>query len=381
MPTDGEEEFRSVDWAEVGSDRASQPGARTVLFVAAVLAVVAVLAYGRVADPLPVVGEWGLLDWLTWVSALALALLVAPAVGDTARRRAALRSLRQRPTTALAAVSVGGFVLAGTVGPVVLGRPELAVGDATQPPMFASIDQAYVVRCVGPVIEGRCHGTATYPLGTDNGGKGTLRLALMGTRNALRLALVTSAIIVPLATVVGTVGAYLRGWVDELLMRLVDIQTSIPAFFIYIVLLYVYGRSLLLLIVVFGLFSWGSVARLVRSDALAHCEALYVTASESAGGSRRHVLRQHVVRNAAPMAVVAATLQVPLLVITEVTLSFLGFGDPQLLSWGQSIAAGLSSLRTYPWIAAVPTATLCGALLSLNVLGDGLRDLFDPRTR
>jgi peptide/nickel transport system permease protein len=225
-----------------------------------------------------------------------------------------------------------------------------------------------------------CQGTWQYPLGTTGQGKGIMESVVYGMRVSLEVGLVTPLIIVLIGTTVGTVAAYSGGLVDELLMRYVDIQLTFPTFFLYLLLLYLYGGTLFLLIVIFGITSWGSTARLVRSEALQRREEEYIQAAQSAGASEFWVIRKHLVPNVSNTVITNASLLIPSLILFEAAFSFLGLGDPTIPSWGQVIAAGRSDIDTAWWISTIPGVFLFTTVLALNFVGDALRDALDPRS-
>jgi peptide/nickel transport system permease protein len=192
------------------------------------------------------------------------------------------------------------------------------------------------------------------------------------------VALITATLLVPIATVVGTVAATVGGWVDAVLMRYVDVQQAVPAFFIYIVAQFLYYPSLALMVGVFGLLNWGGMARLVRADALRTREEGFVLAAKSSGNSPLRVVRRHIVPNVSTTILTAVTLQIPTLIIIEATLSYLVLGDPRVYSWGQMVGVGMREFPTYWWVPTMPVVALLLTVVSLNVLGDALRDAFDP---
>lgn len=385
MARDGTDGFEHVDWAAVDDTRWSVAW-RAVLLVAVVALTGGVLAYTKHVGELPVLDAFDLhrtvetRDWLFGVTVLAVALYVVfPLVRDLDRTRLYCKRLRRRPAAIASLAYVVAFFLVGTVGPFVVSAPQVEPRQIDQPPVGTSVDAAYTVECVGAVVDGRCFGTFAEPFGTTSGGHSVLELVVAGAGVSVQVALITAVLVVPAATVVGTTAAYLGGRVDEVLMRAVDLVQTVPAVVVYLVGIFVFGRSLLLLVAVFGLVSWGGVARLVRSEALRLRDAGFVAASENTGAGTVHVLRTHVLRNVSSTVVPAVTLQVPVLILTEAALSFIDLGDPQLYSWGQVIARGLARFDTHWWIAGIPLVFLIATLLAFNVLGDALRDVLDPR--
>jgi peptide/nickel transport system permease protein len=167
--------------------------------------------------------------------------------------------------------------------------------------------------------------------------------------------------------------------VDEILMRYVDIQITFPTFFLYLLLVYLFGGSLFLMIVIFGFTGWGGIARIVRSEALQRREEEYVQASKNVGASTPWVIRRHLVPNVSNSVITAATLLIPSLILFEAALSFLQLGDPTIPSWGQLIAQGRGDLGRAWWISTLPGLFLFFTILAFNFLGDALRDALDPR--
>ena len=397
MSRDGATDGRLDAVEESALTRAWRPRFRTLVFLGALAALGALYAYDLVVlaanDPLVDVWPWPFEPWdptrLDWLFAVSLVvfgyLAVAPLLARPERARARWERLREDTLATVAGGYVAAFFLVGLLGPL-LSQPTLDVAASYQPPAFTSVDSSVTANCLGPVVEGACHGTLRYPFGTTFGGKGILAYTVAGTRVALEVALVAAVFIVPLATVVGTVSAYAGGRVDDVLMRVVDVVQTVPPLFAYIVVRFVLGGGgdLVLLVAVFGLLSWGNVARVVRSEALAQREQLFVTAAESAGGGPLYVVRTHLVPNVSSTVLTATTLQVPTLVLTEAALSYLELGAPHTTSWGTIIAEGTRGTQfgqfvdTW-WISVFPVAALTLTVVALSVFGDALRDVLDPR--
>jgi peptide/nickel transport system permease protein len=167
--------------------------------------------------------------------------------------------------------------------------------------------------------------------------------------------------------------------VDEVLMRYVDIQLVFPSFLLYLLLIYLFGGSLFMFVVVFGLTSWGGTARLVRSEALQRAEEEYITAADSAGASTFYVIWRHIVPNVSNTVITNVTLLIPSLILFEAGLAFLDLGDPTIPSWGQTIAQGRDQLTFAWWISTMPGFFLFLTILAFNFLGDALNDALDPR--
>ncbi|PSQ18926.1 ABC transporter permease [Halobacteriales archaeon QS_8_69_26] len=262
------------------------------------------------------------------------------------------------------------FVI-GFVGPVFLPPPELSLTEQYLPPMGVTAQP--------PGYAEPISGTLAHPLGTDHQGQDMLKLVIFGMRVSMQVGLLSMSIAVGIGTLVGTTAAHAGGIVDEVLMRYVDIQSTFPVFLLLLLLIYLYGGSLILIIALYGFFGWEGIARQVRSEALQKNEEAYIQASEAAGASQWWIVRRHIIPNTSSTIITAATLAIPAFILGEATLSFLGFADPEIYSWGQVIAGGRGDLRGAPWISTVPGFFLFFMVLAFNYLGDALRDSIDPR--
>ncbi|WP_251330758.1 ABC transporter permease [Haloplanus pelagicus] len=381
-----EDTFESVDWTETRS-RLSTLSRRDRWAALTALGVVAVFVYDYAILPasrptITVPLEWNVtqLDWLFVSTLLALLFYVVVPLYDN--RRLTAYYWREFRKNRMAVVSLGYlFVvfLIGVVGPLFLDKPTLALERAYQPPVLTSVDASVPVNCLGEVANGRCTGTMAHPLGTTGDGKGILVLVVYGMQVSMKVGLISTLLVVTIGTTVGTVAAYGGGLVDELLMRYVDVQLVFPAFFLYLLLTYLFGGSLFMFIVIFGLTGWGSIARLVRSEALQRAEEEYITAARSAGAGTLYVIRRHLVPNVSNSVITAATLLIPGFILFEASLSFLSLGDPTVPSWGQVIANGRSDLSTAWWVSTFPGVVLFMTILAFNFMGDALRDALDPR--
>ena len=380
--TSATESFERIDWDATGTG--PRVRTRTLAFLAglAALGLAFLYDYRTVAPDEPLVGQWvpTRMDWLLLLSLLVLACYLAWPLAQN--RRLTSHYWRRLRANRLALASLAYllvFFVLGLVGPALVGRPEIEFVATHQPPLGAGVPTEYVADCLGPVADGRCHGTLQHPFGTTGNSRDVLVYTINGMQTALQVSLLTAMVIAPIAIAVGTLAASFGGWVDELLMRYVDLQETIPPFFVYLVAQYVLGPSLLLIVAVFGLLDWGSVARLVRSEVLKKREEAFVVAARNSGASRLQVLRRHLIPNVSHTVVIAVTLQIPTLILIEATLAFLGFGVPGTWSWGTIIAAGMRRFPTYWWVPLYPVATMAATAVSFNLLGDALRDVLDPR--
>ncbi|NHN42342.1 ABC transporter permease [Halorubellus sp. JP-L1] len=312
--------------------------------------------------PVPVWTPFGQTDLFTLVLAAAIALGVVLAAYN---RIDAL----QRP---LALAATGVVVGLGTLLAVRFTMYEfLEFGPA--------IGVSAADSCAGRMTADGCLGTWENPLGTNYVGKGVLPLLFVGFRVSLEVALITSMIMLPIATLVGTFAGYTGGLVDDTLTGYIDIQQTIPAFVAYIVLSHVFGRSLFLLILVFGLLSWGGAARLVRSEVVQRREAEFITAARSAGADDRRIMRDHVLPNVSNTVLTSVTRRIPMLILAEAAIAYLSLNDIMVISLGESIANGLENFPTAWWVSTELTLALALTVLSFSLLGDALRDVLDPR--
>ncbi len=284
---------------------------------------------------------------------------------------------RNRP----AVVSLGwlGIVfVGGLVGPLVMSAPQQELLIAYQPPVFTSVVDTTPATCVGEVMNGRCYGTWQHPLGTTQGGKDVFTMIVYGMTISMQIAFITTTIVATIGISFGTLSAYAGGWVDEIMMRFVDIILSFPTFVMFLLILYIYGGGLGMFIVVFSLFAWGGTARYIRSKSLSVSEEEFIKASRISGASTYQVIRGHVVPNAASSIITNLTLLIPGFLLFEAQLAFLGIGDSTVPSWGQLISAGRSDLSFAPWIVLAPGIVLFLTILAFNFLGDALLDALNP---
>ncbi|WP_254522716.1 ABC transporter permease [Natrinema caseinilyticum] len=270
-----------------------------------------------------------------------------------------------------AAVASLGFLtfifLLAVIGPFVVGRPEIDITNPYQPPVF----YRYL-----PGLEG---GSWEHPLGTMQSGEDVLQIVVSGARVSMMVGLIGCLLIIALASAVGTTAAYFGGLVDEVLMRFVDIMLTFPTFFLILFVVYLYGGDLFTIVLILGLTTWTATSRLVRSEALQRTEEQYIDAAKNVGASERWIITRHLVPNVSNTIITAATLAIPSLILYEAVLAFLGFGDPNVWSWGRAISVGRNDLQNAWWVATIPGLFLFLTVLAFNFLGDALRDALDPR--
>ena len=240
-------------------------------------------------------------------------------------------------------------------------------------------EQDITARLRPPAMAG---GAWSRPLGTDELGRDVLSRLLHGGRVSLAVGLLAVAVSCPLGVVIGLASGFFGGWIDRMLMRLTDIQLAIPTILLAMALVTVLGPGVLNLIVVLSVTGWTIYARLVRGETLALRSREFVEATRAAGAGEARIMFRHVLPNVVSPAIVVATFAVGSMVVLEATLSFLGIGVQEPLpTWGGMIRDGLVSLRTEPYLALSASAALGVTIVGFNLLGDGLRDILDPRVR
>ena len=225
-------------------------------------------------------------------------------------------------------------------------------------------------------------GSMDHILGTDQQGRDILTRMMYGARVSLTFAALTMAIGVALGALLGAVSGYMGGHVDEIIMRLVDLTNALPFLLAALVVVSVFGASFRTLLIILSLFAWGGYARQVRGEVLQLKEMDYVALARVAGASPIRIILKHLLPGVANTLTVVATLGTGNIILAESTLSFLGVGiPPPNPAWGSMVADGRNYIATSWWIAVIPGVGIGLTVLSLNFLGDWLRDYFDPRLR
>ncbi|GFE49701.1 peptide ABC transporter permease [Roseobacter cerasinus] len=225
-------------------------------------------------------------------------------------------------------------------------------------------------------------GTTEFILGTDRLGRDILSRIMHGARYALVISLVGIILGAIVGTVLGLIAGYVRGVVDALIMRVVDITFALPSILLALALAAVSGPSFQLVILVVVFVIWGFFARQVRAETLILRERDFVARARVAGASDIRILRKYILPNIINTIVVLATLQIGVVIVLEATLSFLGIGIPRPIpAWGLLVADGRQLIVSNWWISFFPGMAILLTVLSVNMLGDSLRDWLDPKLR
>jgi peptide/nickel transport system permease protein len=220
----------------------------------------------------------------------------------------------------------------------------------------------------------------TFLLGADESGRDVLVRIVYGARISLLVGVVATALTVTIGTLVGLAAGYFGKVVDTVLSRLIDVMLSIPFLLFAISLASVVGPSLTIVIVVLAIFSWSSVARIVRGQVLSIREREYIEAARSLGAGSWRIMFVDILPNVIAPIIVYTTLLIPLSIVGLASLSFLGIGvQPPTADWGAMIAEAQQYYRVAWWLLVFPSLALLITTLAFNIFGDGVRDAFDPR--
>ncbi|MEO1016392.1 MAG: ABC transporter permease [Pseudomonadota bacterium] len=225
-------------------------------------------------------------------------------------------------------------------------------------------------------------GTWEYPLGTDRLGRDILSRIMYGAKVSLSISLVGIFFGGFIGTTLGLLAGYFRGWLDAVIMRLVDISLALPSILLALVLAVALGPSFQTVIIVVAFVLWALYARQVRGEVLSIRERDFVARARVAGNSHFRIIVRHILPNVANTIVVLATLQVGSVIILEAALSFLGLGIPRPTpAWGLMVADGRQLIVSAWWIAFFPGLAITLTVFSFNLLGDWLRDRLDPKLK
>ena len=222
---------------------------------------------------------------------------------------------------------------------------------------------------------------AAHWFGTDDLGRDILARLVHGARITLMIAVLVAVIVAPIGLFVGTAAGYFGGWVDAVLMRVTDIFLSFPSLILALGFVAALGPGIRNAIIAIALTAWPPIARLARAETLTIRQADYIAAIRIQGGSALRIVTRHIVPMCLPSVIVRITLNMAGIILTAAGLGFLGLGaQPPMPEWGAMLSAGRSHLTGAWWLSTVPGIAIVVTSLAFNLLGDGLRDVLDPRS-
>ncbi len=289
----------------------------------------------------------------------------APAPLERSRggRRNSFRALKKffsEPKAAVAAVILTGFIVLAIFAPVIA-----PYGENEQDPRASLV-----------------HPSAEHPLGTDRLGRDVLSRIIYGTRVSLRVGLIAVGIAAVIGVPLGLIAGFFGRWPDEVIMRFVDAWIAFPNLILLLGIVAVLGPGTTNVMIAIGLNTFPVYARLVRGQTLSVKERDFVSAARSLGASNVEIMRRHVLPNTIQPVIVQGSLAVGAAVLAEAGLSFLGIGvKPPTATWGTIIQDGFAAIRTNAWVSFAPGVAIVLFVLAVNLLGDRLRDVLDPRMR
>ena len=272
----------------------------------------------------------------------------------------AWRRLRKNPVAVASMIALVLLIIMVIAGPLIRGYD------------YTSMNVAE--KNIGPC--------AQYWFGTDNLGRDLFSRVWAGARASLIIALVATALKLVFGTVYGALMAHFGGWVDEILMRIIEVINSIPSLLLTILIMMVLGNNLFALLVALSVTAWCNTARQVRGMIKQLRESEYVYAAEVLGAKPVRIITKHYVPNMLGILVLDTATAIPTFIFTEAGLSFLGIGlQAPAISLGVLISMGQQNMDFYPYQLFFPCLILCVIVMAFNLLGDGLRDALDPRLR
>ncbi len=267
---------------------------------------------------------------------------------------------RQNKTGAVAALMLAAIVLAALFGPMIwpYAPNEIDLDDALMPP------------------------TGAHPFGADNHGRDVLSRTLVGARVSLGIGLAATVLSLLLGTAIGLLGGFFGRPLDSVAVSLTDVTLAFPSLLLAIAISVIIPSGITSVFIALSAVGWPMFARLSRSVVFSIKQTEYFSAASASGCSNLRLLTRHVLPNCLPLLIVAASLRLGGFMLGEAALSFLGLGvQPPTASWGSMISHGRSFLHSAPWITVFPGMAIALTIVSMNILGDSLRDYLDPKMR
>jgi oligopeptide transport system permease protein len=297
-----------------------------------------------------------MLDPTGRVEAVQAAITGGRSLWDDARAR-----LMRNRAAVVSMWIIGFLVLVAIFGPMVWVHDYRTISD---------------LRTINPTFEN------WHIFGTDLQGRDLFARTMIGLRISLLVGVVATAVSLVIGVTWGATAGYLGGRIDNFMMRFVDVLYALPFIFFVILLLTVFERNIVLIFAAIGAIEWLTMSRIVRGQTLAIKGKEFIEAARAAGVSRRGIIFRHILPNVIGPVAVYVTLTIPVVILAESFLSFLGLGvNEPLTSLGVLISDGAKMMEAKPWMLLIPAGVMSVALLCLNFIGDGLRDALDPKER
>lgn len=287
----------------------------------------------------------------------SMAAAVAPAGAAPSRARRALERFLRRRTTWLALAALAVIVFMALFAPWVASHDPLAGGDNA---------------LLAPLSPG-------HWLGTDDLGRDIASRVIHGTRISLLVGVASAAIAVVLGVTIGALAGYFGGWLDAVLMRVAEFFQTLPRFVVALIVIALFGTSLVKMILVIAVLSWPQLARVVRATVASLRNSQFVDAARVAGMGDGAIIAREILPNVAAPIIVIGSLDIAAAILIEASLSFFGLGDPNNVSWGAMLNDAQQYLRTAWWMSAFPGLAIAVTVLSFNLVGDALNDALNPR--
>lgn len=276
--------------------------------------------------------------------------------------RAAYRFTRSW-LSVLGLVMVAGLLLLAVAGPWLAPFPDHVAGSVNTAARFRPPSLA-------------------HPFGTNEVGQDVLSLVMAGARVSIVAGLAVVMLGTLVGTVIGAIAGYAGGWVDEVLMRLADLKLTIPGLMLAMAVAAALGAGMANMVFAIALSWWPGYARLVRAEVMARKEEMFVTAARAIGASGTRILFRHILPNVATPVIVKMSLDMGFAILTVASLGFIGIGvRPPTPEWGAMLSVARGYMPDFWWMALAPGMAIFVAVFGFNLLGDGLRDLFDPKAR
>ena len=225
---------------------------------------------------------------------------------------------------------------------------------------------------VAPGVDG-------FLFGTDTLGRDIYSMILYGAQTSLKIGIVAASISAIVGTLIGGIAGFFGGWVDKVIVEFINIFVMTPSFFLILIIVAIFGSDIRYVMIVIGLTSWPGNARLMRAQAISLRERTFVKAAQAMGESRLSIMFKHIIPNGIFPIIANTTMQISGAILTEAGLSFLGLGDPNVISWGQMISSGKTVMVKCPWISTIPGLCVIFTVLTFFMIGEGLNRFISPK--